>query len=377
MAGLLDAPPMSQGLLTTPRTSFATMYPGVGMDTDPLRSMTPEMREYMIQQATRSLAPSQFVQGMVGGAADLAMQANQAMPWGGNDPSAIGIDTQAGTIDPSVMVPFASNVAGMVEAGGFGATAARGPMKDALGVMPVPAAKASPIPTAATFPDELVRAVKATPGAEMTPDGVVISVRRNQRPEQAGEASVRGGVFYLPEGSKDLKFYNGKNWNAGYGGSQPIKGQTLYKNPLVVKGATGGKAPQAAFDQINGKGAYEAMRLDALQSMPPYYLKDQGLRNELVSRFLNQYAPEMINYTDVILEKSTKGNQLAYALQEAAVASAVRKAGYDGVLGYSVSRNTKEPFISEVFDVREDMYPTPEGDYSVWPQYEPRSGGGF
>ena len=330
----------------------------------------------MIQKATTAPPPKWYgeepgiVANTLSGIGGMFSQAHQAMPWGGNDPSAIGIDTQTGSIDPSLMVPFASGMAAALPAGPGAAVVARGAAKDALGVVPVPAAKATPVVTAARFPDELVRAVKASPGAEITPDGVVINVTRNQRPEQAGEASVRGGVFYLPEGSKDAKFYNGKDWNAGYGGSQPIKGQTLYKNPLVVKGATGGKAPQAAFDQINGKGAYEAMRQDALQSMPPYYLKDPGLRNELVSRFLNQYAPEMIDYTDVILEKSTKGNQLAYALQEAAVASAVRKAGHDGVIGYSVGRKTKEPFISEVFDVRENQYPTPDGDFSMWPQYE-------
>jgi hypothetical protein len=114
--------------LNSPRTSFATMYPGVGMNTPPLRSMTPELAAAIVQQGMPSLAPSQFVQGMVGGTADLAMQANQAMPWGGNDPSAIGIDTQAGTIDPSVMVPFASNVAGMATTGSLAAPPVAGGM---------------------------------------------------------------------------------------------------------------------------------------------------------------------------------------------------------------------------------------------------------
>lgn len=126
VAGLLDS--QQRGLLNRQAggllagsPSFATMYPGVGMNTPPLRSMTPEMAAALVQQGMPSLAPSQFVQGMAGGAADLAMQANQAMPWGGNDPSAIGIDTQAGTIDPSVMVPFASNVAGYATTGALAA----------------------------------------------------------------------------------------------------------------------------------------------------------------------------------------------------------------------------------------------------------------
>lgn len=45
-------------------------------------------------------------------------QANQAMPWGGNDPSAIGINVREGSIDPSVMVPWATDAAGYAGTGG-------------------------------------------------------------------------------------------------------------------------------------------------------------------------------------------------------------------------------------------------------------------
>jgi hypothetical protein len=67
-------------------------------------------------------AAQRAAQGMV----QPLMQANQAMPWGGNDPTAIGIDPQAGTIDPSVMVPFASNVAGMATTGSMAGPAVPG-----------------------------------------------------------------------------------------------------------------------------------------------------------------------------------------------------------------------------------------------------------
>lgn len=83
------------------------------------RPWTDEERARVAEMMPPDLAPTQIVKGMVGGAADLAMQANQAMPWGGNYPQAIGIDPQAGTIDPSVIVPFAQNVAGMVGTGGM------------------------------------------------------------------------------------------------------------------------------------------------------------------------------------------------------------------------------------------------------------------
>jgi len=89
------------------------------------RPWTPEDRARVAAVMPPDLAPTQIVKGMVGGAADLAMQANQAMPWGGNYPQAIGIDPQSGTIDPSVMVPFAQNVAGLAATGSLAAPAVR------------------------------------------------------------------------------------------------------------------------------------------------------------------------------------------------------------------------------------------------------------
>lgn len=215
---------------------------------------------------------------------------------------------------------------------------------------------------------EFSKAVASTPGAEITKDGLSLKLTRNQRPEQATEISVRGGVFYLPDGSKDAKFYSGKGHNYAYGGSETVKGESLFRKPLFVKGATGGKAPEAAFDAINGKGAYQAMRKDALHDMGMSFMPPD-IRAESVTRFLDKYAPEMSPNAYEIIRNSAKGNQLPYALQEAAVASAVRRAGYDGVLGYSVKRKDKTPFISEVFDVREDYYPSADGDFSVWPEY--------
>jgi hypothetical protein len=238
-------------------------------------------------------------------------------------------------------------------------------------IVPVPAARA--LATARNLPnDDIFRsAVANTPGARIEEDGVVLPLVRNQRPEQAGQDSVRGGVFYLPEGSKDAKFYTGTGHNFAYGGTERIRGETLVSNPLFVKGATGGKAPEAAYDQIMGKGAYQKMRQEVLNhAVVPSYVKDQSLKAEQISKFLEKYAPELVGLEYEILANSSKGNQLAYALQEAAVASAARRAGHDAVIGYSTKRSSKEPFISEVFDVRERTYPTKQGDFDVWPDFE-------
>lgn len=114
MVGLLNSPPYGGGLLAPQQSSGL-----LGSIANFFRPWTPEDRAKVAAVMPPDLAPTQIVKGALGGMGSLAMQAHQAMPWGGNDPSAIGIDTQAGTIDPSVMIPFAQNVAGMVGTGGM------------------------------------------------------------------------------------------------------------------------------------------------------------------------------------------------------------------------------------------------------------------
>jgi len=120
VAGLLNQNPYGGGLLGRPQPQGL-----LGGIANFFRPWTPEDRARVAAVMPPDLAPTQIVKGMVGGAADLAMQANQAMPWGGNYPQAIGIDPQSGTIDPSVMVPFAQNVAGMATTGSLAAPAVR------------------------------------------------------------------------------------------------------------------------------------------------------------------------------------------------------------------------------------------------------------
>lgn len=229
-------------------------------------------------------------------------------------------------------------------------------------------AVASGLNTARKLPaDKLFAdAVLNTPGASITDSGLLMRLQRNQLPDQAMQDSVRGGVFYLPEGSANARHYG--TGKTGYGGPERITGETQINNPIFVKGATGGKAPEAAYDSLVGKGAYQKMRTDALHwSGGP-----KEIREEAVSKFLEKYAPEMADQSWYILENSKHGNQLAYALQEAAVASAVRKAGHDAVLGYSLGRgpNKGKPTISEVFDVREKNYPDKFGAATdIWDQF--------
>lgn len=235
-------------------------------------------------------------------------------------------------------------------------------INESLGAIVSPSV-AKTLNTVKKLPEDqlFVDAVSGTKGAEITDDGLKMMIQRNQNPLQSMEPSVRGGVFYLPEGAAQAKYYStGKN---GYGGQEKISGETLVQNPLFVKGATGGKAPESAFDSLLGKGAYQNMRTDALKAFGPYGTRPLD-REEYIYSFLEKYAPELSDQAYYIAKNSTQGNQLAYALQEAAVGSAVRNAGHDSVLGYS--KGKQGPFISELFDVRESHYPSRFGDSTVW-----------
>lgn len=225
--------------------------------------------------------------------------------------------------------------------------------------------KAKTLNTLMKLPDDDIfrQAIANTPGAHITNDGLLMNIQRGQQPNQSMRPSVRGGVFYLPEGAAQMKHYStGKQ---GYGGPEKIKGETLVTNPLFVKGGTGGKAPESAYDSLQGKGSYQSMRNDALKVLG-YNLP----KNEMASRadeFLDKYAPEMSGMGEYIVKSSTKGNQLPYALQEAAVSSAVRKAGHDSVLGYSKGKNGY--FVSELFDVRESSYPDSFGGSKIFDSF--------
>ena len=321
------------------------------------------------------------------------------------------------------------------------------------GFMPsiVPPSVANEMGMATKLPadDIFKQAVANTPTARITDEGLYINLMRKQKPEQAMTESVRSGVFYLPEGSPSMKHYGG---SGGYGGTDKITGETLYKNPLFVKGATGGKAPEAAYEQLTDKNQLKALqddifsilrtdqsavktiidgktidspvaqRIVRLGGKPETFIKDmqpklnaqqeavkKASKEEVldgiseydiakmeldstikmideaksyigkkintrpanlvnVENFLNKYAPDLSDYASYIIDNSKKGNQLRYALQEAAVAQKVRDAGYDAVIGHS--KGKKGPFISEVFDIRESHYPNQYGDFQLNPKFD-------
>jgi hypothetical protein len=236
-----------------------------------------------------------------------------------------------------------------------------------INIVPVDVAKQFNMKTTLPKSDEFASAVQGTKGAEITPEGLQLSLQRFQKPEQELSESVRTGVFYLPEGSANIKYYKNKGTlKSGnpYGGEELITGKTVYKNPLFVKGATGGKAPEEAYKKLLGKDKFDEFQKYVRSAASAPY----KMREEVAYDFLQRYAPEISDNAWNIVQNSTQGNQLRYALQEAVIANEARKAGYDSILGYSKGKDGLR--ISEVFDLREQLYPSPMGEYGLMPEFE-------
>jgi hypothetical protein len=215
----------------------------------------------------------------------------------------------------------------------------------------------SPFRIAAETPDKVsdfYSAVQNTEGAELSDSGLTLDVVRHQKPEQAGERAIRTGVFFLPEKKSPYQRYY-TTGRQGYGGTQRIEGRTTFENPIIAKGASGGKVPERAYDAINGEGAYDEMRQDVLDAtMHGWNRKSDDELTQNVANVLEQYGgnPDL---AEDIVRNSKGGNTLPYAVQEHIAASSVRKAGHDGIVGFSKIKG--QPRLSEVFDLRHDKYP--------------------
>lgn len=204
-------------------------------------------------------------------------------------------------------------------------------------------------------------AVENTPGARVDDEGLHMRLVRWQKPEQEAGRAIRTGVFYLPEGSGNARHYRSApsgDDSQSYGGSVKMEGETLIRRPLFVRGATGGKAPEAAYTALHGKEAMKKLDSDVFGVVNERaWMTRQGadIYQERVENLLRDYGADPQLAADIIYH-SRQGNQLRYALQENIIAHAVRAAGYDAVVGHSKGKSG--PFISEVFDVREQTFPS-------------------
>ena len=199
-------------------------------------------------------------------------------------------------------------------------------------------------------------AIRNTAGAEITAEGILLKAVRFQKPEQSGMFSIRSGVFYLPEVKSPYQRYYSTG-KVGYGGKQKIERTIEVKNPIILKGASGGKVPERAYDMVMGKkGSYQAMRADVLKAT-------SRLSRSASDDILNAVADVLAKYggdegmASEIIRFSKEGNQLPYAVQENIVANVVRNAGYDAILGYNKVGGRNR--LSEVFALSETHYPDP------------------
>lgn len=235
--------------------------------------------------------------------------------------------------------------------------------------IPVETAKKIDIPVELPDTNEFRQVVKNTPGAEITKDGLKLDVSRYQQEEQEGQPSLRTGVFYMTEKKSPYRRYfkGGGREAQAYGGSQEIISETLVKHPFVIKAAAGGRGPQLVYDKIKGNGSYERMRSDALAvSGKGWYGNKVDVAS--VEEFLTKHGGDPDLAGDII-QYSRYGNTLPYALQEHVVAHAVRDAGYDSVLSFTKRREGL--VFSELFDVRENIYPTEDGGFGIHPKFDP------
>ena len=236
------------------------------------------------------------------------------------------------------------------------------PMLQKIGAHPEPTSEAKPVSSespkiAYGNSDEFASAVQNTTGAKLAGKELTVRAERYQKPEQAGEPSIRTGVFYSPEpNSPYSKYY--KTGKIGYGGTQRVEGDITFKNPIAARGASGGKVPERAYDAIQGKGAYEKMRTDVLNATRSGWGKPEPEKlSQRVAKVLEQYGADSDN-ADYIIEHSKTGNTLPYAIQENIVAHAVRAAGHDGIVGYNKIKGQHR--LSEVFHITQDTYPEGE-----------------
>jgi hypothetical protein len=244
-------------------------------------------------------------------------------------------------------------------------------------------------PRAMKWTPALERATANTRGAARDDEGLLLNVRRSQKPDQQGQWSTRGGVFYTPSASGNARHYaaptRGKRagWELVHGGSETFTGDTLLSNPLAVYGASGGNVPEQAYRYLKGKEALGKLHRDVIRTaMPRHLYRDPPPYSYLVDKtdeFLEEYAPEMAGRGSDIMWNSQEGNRLRYALQESAIGSAARRENFDAILGYSHGYGHPTRF-SEVFDLREKTYPSNVVETELWSQYLPKvnpAGGGL
>lgn len=216
-----------------------------------------------------------------------------------------------------------------------------------------------------TLPNWMVMAIENTPGAEILQSGYIkLQVSRFQKPEQSGMLSVRTGVFYLPE----LKSPYQRHYKGGksYGGSEYMSGTIIVKQPYMIRAGTGGIGPEKAFTELYGKDKLTELVHDIFSMVVHRGGYGKRYHQSVVEEWIQEFMEKWIDEEDIdydviynIAKHSNEGNRMRYALQENIIAHKLRDKGYDSVLSYSTHQ--KQYRLSEVFDLRQMVYPNESG----------------
>jgi hypothetical protein len=208
--------------------------------------------------------------------------------------------------------------------------------------------------------EEIADIIAATEDASLGPEGLTLKMKRWQHPEQRGNPTIRGGVFYTPEPRMPEpgwgNSYRGHDSGVMYGGSVRRDVEKTYRKPLMVEGTTGGPVPENAYNAIKRDPDAHAVLLEeisaATRTLHPMGLEvDKGK----VSMLLRKHGVENAEMLVSEIEAATgfRGNFLRYAVQEAIIAQAARDAGFDAIIGIGPRKRR----FSEVFDLTDEFYP--------------------
>lgn len=244
-------------------------------------------------------------------------------------------------------------------------------MPDArVGVVPVDVARS--LLGEVRLPDARTQQEVASqvPGVRFDQDGMELDVSRWQQPQIAGQdASLRGGVFYTAGAPTDSRYRTNGGYALGAtGGPQSIAGRTRFRAPLLVDGNTE-KFLGATADDMRRAADDALAALEDGEGSPSAFGE---ATNILADALESARVPDPDATAARILNAAQDNEQLANGLVENALASYARTLGYDAVVVTDLGNRRG---IVEVFDLREATYPTPDGGYTLRPEFQPRPQG--
>lgn len=212
----------------------------------------------------------------------------------------------------------------------------------------------------------------ANSDTQLSKEGLLLNLIRHQKPEQEGQPARSGGVFYLPsvraDEANELFNYDA---NPTWGGSQRIVGQSLFRNPFFSYGAPGGPGIFEAGKHFFGHQGMNDLDREAQVASSLANSTYNSSYRSATKNFLDKYAPGMEDIPENIMDRY--GARLKPWLVESAVGNKARELGYDSIIPYGIDTEflpQRKPIINEIFDLRENRYPTESGGYSMWPQYQ-------